>query len=151
MSHSHDLGELHTSDNEPAQHAKEAHPQQQRGIMLAMPGALTGKPQRYGRCACTLMTEGMPHSVSTSSMCSTSSARHMADSLPTRCARRGPSAGSRFGSHSATAPTSVAACADAAILSSRAAAALARPSTSCRALDQGPSVRACAPAHLAVP
>lgn len=71
----------------------------------------------------------------------------MLKSFPTRGAGRRPSAGSRCGRQSASASALAAACAAAAILSSRAAAAAARPSTSCRALDQGPSVRACHPGH----
>lgn len=51
----------------------------------------------------TLIMVGMPYSVSTSSMYSTRTARHMLNNLPTRGGTRGLSAGSRRGRQSASA------------------------------------------------
>lgn len=94
------------------------------------------------------MAEGRPYRVSTSSMCSTRRSRHISNSLSTLRQGLGPSLRSRLGVHSAAASASAAAWAAAAILSSRADSAAALPSTSCLALDHGPSVLACHGAHL---
>ena len=90
------------------------------------------------------MMSGRPARDSMSSVKSTSSSTHMSTSAGTRCRGRAPFLGSLEGCHT-TLLFSCSACwaALSRRCASRAASASARPSTSCIALDHGPSLLAC--------